>query len=394
MAELPRRQKLLILIVDRDDDIGRKTGIRTPIIGFEDNLKAAQALLLTDPEEADANAIFGGLKLYRELSEKLGDDVEIATLAGEEGEGIEADMKIMRELEQVLQSFKADGCILVSDGVTDQFVTPILSSRLPIISVRRVVVRHSESVEQTWLVLGRYIKLIFTEPRYSRIFLGIPGLLMAIIGILYLINVASIPIILSAIGVYFILRGFGVDQKITAGFRSFIQILRMPAYSQIRAYAAFTTFILLLMGFYTGYITVLRAIETAYPNAPDFSTHVWWWMEKIPFIIGVYISGSIDVISIAVFVTIFANMVHYLFTRNPQFWTMIRGSVLLLWLWALLKRTGMILVTGASGGVENQQVFLLILTAILGVATVSVTILITRILRRTYSRYFRKRGER
>ena len=118
MAESPKKQKLLILVVDRDNDIGRKTGLQTPIVGFEENLKAAQALLLADPEEADANAIFGGLKLYRELAEKLGDDVEIATLAGEEKEGIEADMKIMKELEQVLQRFKADGCVLVSDGVT------------------------------------------------------------------------------------------------------------------------------------------------------------------------------------------------------------------------------------------------------------------------------------
>ena len=394
MAEPPKKQKLLILIVDRDNDIGRKTGLETPIIGFEENLKAAQALLLTDPEEADANAIFGGLKLYRELSEKLGDSVEIATLAGEEKEGLEADMKIMRELEQVLQKFKADGCILVSDGVTDQFITPILSSKLPIISVRRFVVRHSESVEQTWLILGRYLKLIFTEPRYARIFLGIPGLLMAIIGILYLINVASIPIVLSAVGIYFIMRGFSIDQKIAASFRNFLQIFRMPAYAQFRAYAAFTTFVLLLMGFYTGYISTLKAIEAAYPDAPDFSTHVWWWLDKAPFIIGAYINGSIDLISVAIFVTIFANIVYYLFTRNVHFWTMVRGSVLLLWLWALLKRTGVILVTGASGGLENQQVFLLILTAILGMAAMSITILITRILRKTYSKYFRRKTER
>ena len=392
MAKLPK--KLLVIVVDRDNDIGRKTGIETPILGFEENLKAAQALLLSDPEEADANAIFGALKLYRELSEKLGDNVEVATLAGEEGEGLEADMKIMKELDKVLEKFKADGCILVSDGVTDQFITPILSSKIPIISVRRFVVRHSESVEQTWLVLGRYLKLIFTEPRYSKIFLGIPGLLMAIIGILYVINVTSIPIVLSAIGIYFILRGFGVDQKLANALRNFVQIFRMPAYAQFRAYAAFTTLILLLMGFYIGYVTMLNAIQARYPDAPDFSTHTWWWLDKAPFIIGSYISGCIDLISVAIFVTIFANIIYYLFTRNPNLWIMIRGAVLLLWLWALLKRTGIILTMGGAGGLEDPQVFLLILTALLGMVTMSVTILITRILRRTYSKYFRKKPGR
>ena len=389
MAE--KQKKLLILVVDRDNDVGRKTGLSTPIVGFEENLKAAQALLLADPEEADANAIFGALKIYRELSEKLGDHIEVATVAGEESEGLEADMKIMQELDEVLEKFKADGCILVSDGVTDQFVTPILSSRLPIVSVRRVVVRHSESVEQTWLILGRYFKLIFTEPRYSRIFLGIPGLLMAIIGILYIVNVASIPFVLSAIGIYFIMRGFNIDQRIASGFRNLLRLFRMPAYTQLRAYATFTTVILLLMGFYTGYISTIKAVEEAYPEAPEFSTHVLWWLDKLPFIAGAYISSSIDLISIAIFVAVLANMVYYLFTRNPSFWLMVRGSVLLLWLWALLKRTGIILLTGASGGFENPQIFLLIVTAILGMVAMTITILVTRILRKAYSSYFRKK---
>ena len=392
MSEEPR--KLLILVVDRDDDVGRKTGLSTPIVGFEENLKAAQSLLLADPEEADANAIFGALKIYRELAEKLGDSVEVATVAGEENEGLEADMKIMRELDEVLERFKADGCILVSDGVTDQFVTPILSSRLPILSVRRVVVRHSESVEQTWLVLGRYLKLALTEPRYSRIFLGIPVILMAIIGILYIVNVASIPFVLSAIGIYFILRGFGIDQRLASGFRSTLRLFRMPAYTQLRAYASFATLILLLIGFYTGYISTLKAVEEMYPEAPEFSTHVLWWLDKFPFLAGTYISSSIDLISIAIFVAVLANMVYYLFTRNPSFWLMIRGSILLLWLWALLKRTGIILTTGASGGFENPQIFLLIITAILGMVAMTVTILVTRILRRAYSGYFRRRPRR
>jgi hypothetical protein len=86
-----------------------------------------------------------------------------------------------------------------------------------------------------------------------------------------------------------------------------------------------------------------------------------------------------------------ANMVYYLFTRNPSFWLMVRGSVLLAWLWALLKRTGTVLVVGASGGFESPHILLLIVTAILGMATIIVTIWITRILRKAYSKYFRKR---
>ncbi|MEM3921969.1 MAG: hypothetical protein QXG25_03695, partial [Nitrososphaerota archaeon] len=89
---------------------------------------------------------------------------------------------------------------------------------------------------------------------------------------------------------------------------------------------------------------------------------------------GTYIASSIDVISIAIFIILFSNIVYYLFTRDPSFWLMVRGSVLLAWLWALLKRTGIILVVGASGGFENPHVLLLIVTAILGMATMIITI--------------------
>ena len=391
MAEAPK--KLLVLVVDRDDDIGRKTGVKTPIIGFEENLKAAQALLLSDPEEADANAMFGALRVYRELAETYGEDhVEVATIAGEESEGIEADMKIMNELSEVLRRFKADGCIFVSDGVTDQFVTPLITSKIPVVSIKRIVVRHSESVEQTWLVLGRYFKLLFTEPRYSKIFLGVPGIIMAIVGILYIINVASIPLMLSAIGIYFILRGFGIDQRIGGAVKNFMQVFRMPAYAQLRTFAAFTTFILFITGLYMGYVTIIGAVYAKYPNPPDPLTHTWWWLDKAPFLIGSFISGSVDLAAIAILITLIANIVYYLFSRNPRIWGAIRGAVLLLWIWALLKRVGVILIAGAAGGLENPQVFLLAIIAILGLVTLTVTLIVTRILRKMYSKYFRRKA--
>ncbi|MEM2700651.1 MAG: DUF373 family protein, partial [Nitrososphaerota archaeon] len=60
--------RTLILVVDEDDDIGRKTGWKTPILGRDKNFLAAKDLLLSDPEEADANAMFAAVKLYDELS--------------------------------------------------------------------------------------------------------------------------------------------------------------------------------------------------------------------------------------------------------------------------------------------------------------------------------------
>ena len=51
-------RRILVLYVDRDDDIGVKAKIKTPIIGREDNLKAALSFALSDPEDSDVNALF------------------------------------------------------------------------------------------------------------------------------------------------------------------------------------------------------------------------------------------------------------------------------------------------------------------------------------------------
>ncbi len=386
------RRKLLVLVVDRDDDLKRKTGISTPLIGFEENLKAAQALALSDPEEADVNAMFGALRVYKELVDKFSkENVEIATLAGEESEGLEADEKIMRELEEVLKVFKADGVVFISDGVTDEFVLPIISSRIPIVSVKRLVVRQSESVERTWLILGRYLRLAFTEPRYARIFLGVPGLILTIAGVLYFLNLISLPLILTAIGLILIFRGFNIDQKILGIYNWFINIFRMPPYKQLRAFATFVSIILLLAGLYVGYVSALNTITTVYPNPPDPSTYIWWWIDKIPLLTGSFIVGSIDMVSVGVLISIFSNMVYYLFLREQRFWGTIRSTILAIWMWALLKRTGVMIISTILGPFEEAQINLLIIIAILGVVTMAVTLTVTRILRRFYSDYFKPR---
>lgn len=383
-------RKLLVLVVDRDDDLKRKTGISTPLLGFNQNLEAAQILALSDPEEADVNAMFGALRVYKDLAEKLGqENVQIATLAGVEGEGLEADEKIIRELEEVLKIFKADGIVFISDGVTDEFVLPIISSRVPVISVKRLVVRQSESVERTWLILGRYLRLAFTEPRYARIFLGVPGLILTIAGVLYLLNIISLPLILTAIGLILVFRGFNLDQKIIGIYNWFINLFKMPPYKQLRAFATFVSTILILSGLYVGYVSALNTIIIVYPNPPDPSLYTWWWIDKIPLLTGAFITGSIDIISVGALISIFSSAVYYLFVKEQRFWGTIRSIILAIWMWALLKRTGILIISTIIGPFEETQVNLLILVAILGIVTMVITLIVTRILRGIYSNYFK-----
>jgi len=111
-------EKILVLCVDRDGDIGAKTGIKTPIIGRKENLEAAIALALKDPEEADANAMFEAVRIYDRLEQerKLHEKLQVATISGTELGGVGADRKIVAELNEVLKKFPANEVILVTDG--------------------------------------------------------------------------------------------------------------------------------------------------------------------------------------------------------------------------------------------------------------------------------------
>ena len=74
--------KTLILNVDRDNDYGDKAQIEGPVIGYSECYAAAVKLVSIDPEDSDANALFGALKIYEDMK-KNGEDVEIALVTGD-----------------------------------------------------------------------------------------------------------------------------------------------------------------------------------------------------------------------------------------------------------------------------------------------------------------------
>jgi putative membrane protein len=149
--------KILVLCVDRDDDLGTKAGINGPVIGRDENLKATIALGLADPEEADTNTLLSGLQLYDDLL-KRGMEAEIATISGDSRVGFRSDLILSNQLENVLEVVKPDRAILVSDGVEDEAIYPIVASRIKIDSVRRVFVKQSPSIEGTYNMVVKTLR--------------------------------------------------------------------------------------------------------------------------------------------------------------------------------------------------------------------------------------------
>jgi putative membrane protein len=231
-----KAKNILVLCIDRDDDIGSKGGVKTPIVGRDSCIHAGISLALEDPEEADSNAIFASIKLYEDLVSK-GYRSEVALLSGVYNRGVEADEKIAYQLQDVLQKFKADGAVIVSDGGDDETILPVIQNMVPVISVQRVVIKHSRTVEYSYAVLGRYLKSVIFDPRYSKFVLGIPGALLVVGGVLSLFKELSpyvVPVILSVLGAAFILRGFDIDKALRNITRfttpsSFIRIFSLAA---------------------------------------------------------------------------------------------------------------------------------------------------------------------
>ena len=208
-----KTSRLLVICVDRDDDIGKKAGVVTPVVGRNACIEAAQRLALEDPEDADSNSIFAAVKTYEDLVSK-GYEAEVIIVAGSENRGIQADEKIVLQVKTIMERYTANGAVIVSDGEDDETVIPIIQNVLPIVSVRRVVMRVSRSVEYSYAVFGRYLKAIAYDSKYSKFFLGVPGILLLIGGVATVLGLTReiFAILVSILGGAFLIRAFDVDR--------------------------------------------------------------------------------------------------------------------------------------------------------------------------------------
>jgi len=203
--------KTLVLNVDRDDDFGRKAKVISPIIGFEKNLAAANKLGQADPEDSDLNAIFSAISTYNQLK-KEGKDVEITTICGNINVGIKSDEILAKQLEEVILKTKADQVILISDGAEDEYILPIIQTRIKVTSISRVTVKQSKELEDTYY---RIIKLLDDEKVQKQFILPI-SLVLIVWALFVLLDMASsgFGAILLTLGGYMLIRAFRWEKMI------------------------------------------------------------------------------------------------------------------------------------------------------------------------------------
>ncbi len=203
--------KILVLNVDRDDDFGRKAKIKSPIVGIKDNINAANKLAMADPEDSDVNAIFSAISTYNKYK-KEGKEVEIATICGHMNVGLKSDEVLSYQLEEVLAKTQANGVVFVTDGAEDEYILPIIESRVKIISKKRVTVKQSKELEDTYY---RVLKLL-DDDKVQRQFLLPIALVLIVYAFFVLMGMAAsgFGAILLTLGAYLLIRVYRWERNI------------------------------------------------------------------------------------------------------------------------------------------------------------------------------------
>jgi len=355
--------RALILAIDRDDDFGKKAGVEGPVIGREECIDAALKLSLADPEDSDANVVYAAVKLYDELKDSGEfEDVEVALITGDPKVGVKSDMELARQLEEVLERFPADGIITVTDGAEDEQIFPIITSRVPIISSHRVVVKQSEGIETTYYVLYRYLKEIMSDPGVAKIVLGVPGMVILFYGLARLLSVvypdkAKIVsavvtgTMLLLIGVYFFTKGFHINVK-----KSLSNIRQALAQQAI-----------VVMSFIAGLSIIVGGAINAYFRLEEYALDLIGSYPGTPLLQGlIYVNAIAAPLVLGIAVMIGGKIIQAYLKRDYHIWYYTSALVLMPALWVTLDLTtryAMAILT-----ISNIDIFAKLILAIVDVA--------------------------
>ncbi|MFB6130024.1 MAG: DUF373 family protein [Salinigranum sp.] len=210
---------LLVLCVDLDDDLGRKTGTETPVIGRRAVEAAAVALATVDPEDSDVNVLFQGIHAYDTLRDEVDEEVEVAAVTGLESADVKADRAVGEEVDTVLANLQTGEdvrTIVITDGAQDESVLPIIRSRVPIDSVRRVVVRQAQNLESIYYTM----KQVLADPETRGTILVPLGILLLIYPFVTIASFFDVPgaavlgLISALLGLYTLFRGLGLETAV------------------------------------------------------------------------------------------------------------------------------------------------------------------------------------
>jgi len=249
MAEEKKgKDRILVLSVDRDNDIGDKAGMKGPIMGREEILRAAQELGLADPEDSDMNALYQAVRVWDEVKKKY--KAEVAVVTGHRDVGLNSDKEVSDQLALILRKFPADYVILVTDGTEDEHVMPIIQSKVPILSVKRVIVKQSEQLESSYYKIKDFITESLENPKFSRFIFGLPAIALILWA---LFGAEGWRLIVGVVGAYLFIKGFKMEGYVIGAAEEFQSALTRRRFA---FFMYLISIVFIIFASYEGYTSI------------------------------------------------------------------------------------------------------------------------------------------
>lgn len=199
----------LVVCVDRDDDIGRETGIQTPVAGWEAVRSLVTDIGLADPEDSSVNCLLEALRVTRDLRDE-DEDATVAVISGAADTRVGSDRAVARQMDALIERHGPDSAVIVIDSSEDERLVPIIESRVRVDAVDRVVVRQARDLESTYYLLKQFLA---DEELRQTVLVPIGVVMLAFPILLFLAQspTVAVAVITTVIGVFVLYKGLGID---------------------------------------------------------------------------------------------------------------------------------------------------------------------------------------
>jgi len=170
----------------------------------------------------------------------------------------------------VLQSIKPDNVIIVSDGAEDEFIIPIISSRVKIDSVNRVIIRQQKSIEGTLYFITKAI----ADEKIRKNILVPLAMVLTIWGIFFILDRPgyAVGVTLIALGLYILIKAFHLEEPAGQIGKDIGEALQTGKYVLVTL--ALVAVGVLTIGFYQGFIIIFA------DGAPPFPINILIFLEE------------------------------------------------------------------------------------------------------------------
>jgi putative membrane protein len=245
---------------------------------------------------------------------------------------------------------------------------------VPVTSISRIVVKHSESIEESAALVFRYLKMIVENPRYSRFILGVPGILVLIAGILWMFNVLSVfwivfVFVLSAI---MLIKGFGADRAAKSFYRWIREYNPPPLKVQISSFSMLAGSLLLILGVYYGWATTAAYEGTIKPLPKNLGA----WLSISPQLSGYFIRDAAVLIAAGICVALLGRAIRWYLEHDTR---LLRNAALIVtigWSTQILSAASDLLITPSSG--YDKIIFTVIVGVLIAIASALTIVVVHR----------------